>query len=94
MSIAGREWLWRNDKLPYRTPLDGASYGATADTGGYDECFPTIAPCHLPPDVPVYGGLALPDHGELWSGRPALDVSTPDAGGATARTVWTGRRMP
>ncbi len=94
MSFAGREWLWRNEKLPYRAPLDGASYGATADTGGYDECFPTIAPCHLPAEVPVYGGLALPDHGELWASRPTIEVSTPDAGGATARTVWTGRRMP
>lgn len=94
MEIAGREWLWRNDRLPYRTPLDGAAHGETGDTGGLDECFPTVAPCHVPAGVPVFGGLALPDHGELWTVRPAIEVSTPDAGGADARTVWTGRRMP
>lgn len=94
MSIGGREWLWRNERLPWRTPLDGASYGETADTGGYDECFPTIAPCHVPAEVPGFGGLALPDHGELWTVRPAIEVTTPAAGGATARTVWKGRRMP
>ena len=94
MEMAGREWLWRNDRVPYRAPLDGASYGETADTGGYDECFPTVAPCHVPADVTVFGGLALPDHGELWAVRPAIEVSTPREGGATARTVWTGRRMP
>ena len=94
MEIAGREWLWRNDRVPYRAPLDGASYGETADTGGYDECFPTVAPCHVPADVAVFGGLALPDHGELWAVRPAIEVTTPGDGGATARTVWTGRRMP
>lgn len=94
MQIAGREWLWRNEKVPYRMPVDGASYAETADSGGYDECFPTVAPCNVPGDVPVFGGLALPDHGELWAVRPSVEVSTPGDGGAIARTVWTGRRMP
>ena len=94
MHVAGREWLWRNDQVPHRTPVDGASYAETADSGGYDECFPTVAPCHVPGDVPVFGGLALPDHGELWAVRPSVEVSTPVEGGAIARTVWTGRRMP
>ena len=94
MEIAGREWLWRNDRVPHRLPLDGASYTETADSGGFDECFPTVAACHVPTDVPVYGGLALPDHGELWAARPSIEVATPDGGGAMARTAWTGRRMP
>ena len=94
MSFGGREWLWRNEHVPYRTPVDGASYVETADTGGFDECFPTIAPCQVPANVPGFSGLALPDHGELWAVRPAIEVSTPDEGGAMARTVWTGRRMP
>lgn len=94
MEIAGREWLWQNERVPHRLPLDGTSYMETADSGGYDECFPTVAACHVPADVPVYGGLALPDHGELWAVRPSIEVSTPDAGGTMARTTWTGRRMP
>jgi galactose mutarotase-like enzyme len=36
----------------------------TADSGGWDECFPTVGPCPLPGGP---RGLVLPDHGELWS---------------------------
>jgi hypothetical protein len=52
----GREWLWRNPHLPYRRAAPGDSYVALHDTGGIDECFPTVAPSE-----------SLPDHGELWS---------------------------
>lgn len=52
----GREWLWRNPHLPYRRAAPGDSYVALHDTGGIDECFPTVAPTE-----------SLPDHGELWS---------------------------
>lgn len=60
----GREWLWRN---PYLTlappPPDVTDYGPF-DFGGWDEIFPTVAPCRMPdtawPDRP------LRDHGELW----------------------------
>lgn len=41
---------------------------AAFDPAGFDECFPTIAPCtYRPPGQPRV--LQLPDHGELWS-RP------------------------
>ena len=33
---------------------------------GFDECFPTIAPCEYPEGA--FRGVPLPDHGELWSG--------------------------
>ena len=66
----GREWLWTNEALPAREPADGASYGETGDSGGYDECFPTVAACNIPNGVARFGGLALPDHGELWAQRP------------------------
>ncbi|MGB7211327.1 MAG: hypothetical protein WBC97_01760 [Gemmatimonadales bacterium] len=61
----GREWLWRNPAIPLRPPDWGASYVETADSGGWDECFPTIGPSPMPgarPDEPL-----LPDHGELWA---------------------------
>jgi galactose mutarotase-like enzyme len=61
--LRGREWLWRNEQIPLAPPLPGASYVETADSGGWDECFPTVGSCPLPgrPEV------MLPDHGELWS---------------------------
>jgi galactose mutarotase-like enzyme len=92
LHMGGREWLWQNDKIPFAPPVDGASYVETADSGGYDECFPTVAACNLPGHIKRYGGLALPDHGELWSQSAAVRVETHD-GGPRARTEWEGRRM-
>jgi galactose mutarotase-like enzyme len=61
----GREWLWRSDQIPLAPPRAGASYVETADSGGWDECFPTVGPCPIPGAPP--GTPPLPDHGELWS---------------------------
>jgi len=58
----GREWLWRNPHLPYRAAAPGDSYVALHDTGGIDECFPTVAP-----------SLGFPDHGELWGQAWAVE---------------------
>jgi galactose mutarotase-like enzyme len=60
-----REWLWTSDRLPLVRHPYGVSYIENADTGGWDECFPTVAACEYPLDMPP--GLALPDHGDLWS---------------------------
>ncbi len=49
--LRGREWLWRNDQIPLAAPRPGATYSETADFGGWDECFQTVAA----------------SHGELWS---------------------------
>lgn len=93
MELGGRQWLWANDVIPYALPDESASYNETADTGGYDECFPTIAPCKVPTWVRTFGGSLLPDHGELWSQPPTIDVRTSPEG-QTAVTTWIGRRMP
>jgi len=97
LRLAGREWLWTNDQLPRVAPTpdvaadDGASYVMTADTGGYDECLPTVGACTI--DVPGAGRVALPDHGELWS-QPGATEQLPSAdGSAAAVTRWTGRRL-
>jgi galactose mutarotase-like enzyme len=92
--LGGRDWLWKSEILPYREPEpsardDYASYVETADSGGYDECFPTVAACTLPPELPAFGGLRLPDHGELWSQRAEVH-----AVGDQIVARWRGRRMP
>jgi galactose mutarotase-like enzyme len=62
--LKGREWLWRSDQIPLAVPQAGASYVDTADSGGWDECFPTVGSCTISSaDVT----RSLPDHGELWS---------------------------
>ena len=93
LELGGRQWLWTSDVIPYRTPVDGASYVETADSGGYDECFPTVGACTLPGGMSAFGGLRLPDHGELWSQRPTLEIRTQN-GGQSATCIWQGRRMP
>ncbi len=99
MELGGRQWLWTNDVLR-RTPPgpevladDDASYGETGDTGGYDECFPTVGACVLPTYVKRFGGVKLPDHGELWMQPAAFALETNDEG-LHASTEWRGRRMP
>jgi len=93
LELGGRQWLWTNDVTPYTLPDENASYPETADSGGYDECFPTVAPCKVPTWVRGFGGAALPDHGELWSQAPTIDVRTSPEG-QSATTTWMGRRMP
>ena len=69
---AGHEWLWRSTRLPLARHTHGASYIEVADTGGWDECFPTVAPCVYP--LSPYRGRALPDHGDVWSQPWATEV--------------------
>lgn len=63
--LNGREWLWRSDQIPLAPARAGASYLETADTGGWDECFPTVGTCPVP-GAPS-GTPPLADHGELWN---------------------------
>jgi len=88
--LRGREWLWRSDQTALAPGIPGASYVETADTGGWDECFPTVGACSLPgrPDAPP-----LPDHGELWSARWESAVSD-HAGGTTLTGTVKSPRFP
>jgi len=61
----GREWLWRHPRYEYKRVPHGSSYVKDADTGGWDECFPSVAECQYP-SVP-WQGAPIQDHGELWS---------------------------
>ncbi|QKX17586.1 DUF5107 domain-containing protein [Microbulbifer sp. YPW1] len=68
-AASGKEWLWRNLNLEYRTALESQSYTELHDTGGIDECFPSVDACVLPESAGYFAGISLPDHGELF-GRP------------------------
>ena len=93
LEVGGRQWLWTNDAIPHAEPVYGASYVETADTGGYDECFPTVGADTVPITVAKYGGTQLPDHGELWATRPTIEVETLD-GAQRATCVWRGTKLP
>lgn len=91
--MGGREWLWTSDVVPLARGIDGTSYLETGDSGGFDECFPTVAACRVPGWVRAFGGVELPDHGELWSQEPQLEVRT-TAEGQCAIFTWRGVRFP
>ena len=57
---SGCEWMWENPTLPQRRPEYGQKYETFLDTGGWDELFPTVAPCEIE-------GISVPDHGDLVS---------------------------
>lgn len=89
--LNGREWLWRSDQIPLALPQPGASYVETADSGGWDECFPTVGPCPIPGAPP--GTAPLPDHGELWSAAWTSSVYD-HAGGTTLAGSAQGLAFP
>ena len=93
MEIGGRQWLWKSDIIPFGPPQEGTNYGETADSGGFDECFPTVGACRIPGWVRGWGGVELPDHGEVWSQVPEMDIDTTEDGQAVV-TTWEGRRLP
>lgn len=66
---AGQQWMWHP---PAGMKLFDNHLGddfASGTMTGWDECIPTIAPCH-------WKGRQLPDHGEVWSMPWSID---PDA---------------
>lgn len=87
----GREWLWRHPRFPYKRVPHGSSYVAEADTGGWDECFPSVAACAYP-SAP-WQGAAIQDHGELWSQSAELEMEA-HAASVALRTRWSGVVLP
>lgn len=93
LESGGRQWLL---PLPHGSNSALPAYGAPYDdrfVGGYDDCFPTRAACTLPQQVPGYAGLALPEHGELWSRPCAVEIDTA-RDGQRALCRWKGVRLP
>lgn len=88
--LRGREWLWRNERLPLALPRPGAGYAESGESGGWDECFPTIGPSPVP-GAP--GGTTLPDHGELWTADWTSSVYE-HADGTTLGGTAVGTRLP
>jgi galactose mutarotase-like enzyme len=88
---SGREWLWRHPRMPYRRVPHGSSYVQTADTGGWDECFPSVSACAYP--SPPWAGAPVQDHGELWSQLATLETRETDESVAL-HTSWQGVVLP
>jgi galactose mutarotase-like enzyme len=86
-----REWLWRHPRFAYKRVPHGSSYTAQSDTGGWDECFPSVAQCEYP--AAPWEGAAVQDHGELWSQIAAFEINE-QAHKVTLLTRWQGIVLP
>ena len=87
----GREWLWRHPRFAYKRVPHGSSYTAQSDTGGWDECFPSVAKCEYP-SAP-WQGAAIQDHGELWSQTAEFEINE-QADKMTLLNRWQGIALP
>jgi galactose mutarotase-like enzyme len=88
---SGKEWLWTSPYLENKPAEFGVSYVAKHDTGGFDECFPSVSATRYP--TGPWEGTPVPDHGEIWSqpwkAEPFCDGETIEL-----RTVVSGVRFP
>ena len=87
----GREWLWRHPRFIYKQVPYGSSYVNEADTGGWDECFPSVAACAYP-SAP-WQGAAVQDHGELWNQNAKFEIDQ-QADKVILHTSWQGVVLP
>lgn len=90
----GREWLWHNPVLQFTPPPSDPPGSPTIyveqfDSGGWDECFPTVGACYLPGSKTQW----LPDHGELWHAAWRHDLLS-GKGVSTWRSVAECRSVP
>jgi hypothetical protein len=89
---SGREWLWRHPRMAYQRVPHGSSYVAEADTGGWDECFPSVSACAYPSEP--WADAPIQDHGELWSQDAVVQVEGAGSDQLTITTTWQGIVLP
>ena len=71
----GQNLLWQNPRVPLRRTYPGAAFDDVW-CGGWDELFPTDAPCEI-------GDNTFHDHGDLWHGPWEWVVEEDDGETAT-----------
>jgi len=86
-----REWLWRHPRYSYKKVPHGSSYVTEADTGGWDECFPSVSACEYPSDP--WKGAAIQDHGELWNQVAETKIVEEDHA-VRLHNRWQGVALP
>ena len=83
---SGREWLLQGSPgLP--TPAHGSRF-TDGPLAGWDEMLPTVDACTYPCEP--FFGVALPDHGEVWTQRWDVEEASP----ATVACAVEGRALP
>lgn len=93
VTLGGRQWLWHNPDLAFTAADEDASLGDAVGSGGFDECFPTIAACKLPSWVEGAGGAKITERGALWRQRCDTRVGTGEFGNS-ATCTWHAAPLP
>jgi hypothetical protein len=91
ISRTGREWLRRHPRFIYKRVPHVSSYTAQSDTGGWDECFPSVAECEYL-SAP-WQGAVIQGHGELWSQTAQSEINE-QADTITLLNRWGGIVLP
>ncbi|MDA1080150.1 MAG: hypothetical protein O2973_00520 [Gemmatimonadetes bacterium] len=86
--VGGRQWLWHNPDAAFSAEHEDASLGEAVGSGGFDECFPTVAACKLPSWVDGAAGAKIAERGALWQQRCETAIGT-DEFGNSATCRWT-----
>ncbi len=86
--LGGRQWLWHNPDAAFSVAHEDASLGEAVGSGGFDECFPTIAPCRLPTWVEGAAGAKIAERGALWQQQCETAIDTGEDGNS-ASCSWT-----
>ena len=88
VTVGGRQWLWHNPDAAFTVANEDASLGEAVGSGGFDECFPTIAACKLPTWVEGAAGAKIAKRGALWQQGCETAVGTNELGNS-ASCSWT-----
>ena len=87
LTLGGRQWLWHNPDRPFTAAAEDASLGESVGSGGFDECFPTVAACTLPSWVEGAKGARIGERGALWRQRCDVAIATEEHG-HSASCTW------
>jgi hypothetical protein len=93
VTLGGRQWLWHNPDLSFTAANEDASLGEAVGSGGFDECFPTIAACKLPGWVEGAASAKIAERGALWRQRCDTAVGTGEFGNS-ATCAWSISPLP
>ncbi len=91
--LGGRQWLWHNPDARFTVADEDASLGEAVGSGGFDECFPTVAACKLPTWVEGAAGAKIAERGALWRQRCDTAIAT-DETGTSATCHWSIEPLP
>jgi galactose mutarotase-like enzyme len=70
-----RNWLHLNPNFRLSRPIYGSSFVKDWDSGGWDECLPSIAG-----EIEGISGEEIPDHGEVWGLPWSCEVERSEEG--------------